>query len=382
MRILAASGVGTEAEIIEIKKTLTAMKDRGDVTEGGAIAGRQFGGKVTSADIANELASGAAAAGIITEGQASAMADPVEGAKIFNALMQNNALFKKFVDDATHPGSIYVHDIHTEKLQKSMQGDLSSQLAVMKKGSGIPGLTATPASYDISGGSSQVAGQAGEVAAAYDRWGATWNKEQDAEGMKPIKEKSAAQLAWERNDNYTTSSGETVHAPRTRSPDAIAAALAEQDAAYQAAGGDRPPGGAAAMNPRKPPGWSDAEYASAMNERPKPGKVYADGSTQSQVNALASQSYQEPAMGGNGTMAGGNLTELKAMIDTLNRVADGMVISVAMPPIEVILNTAGFTDQMTNIVTKLALDAMSNQLPVIIEDRKTEVLRALGMENA
>jgi hypothetical protein len=48
----------------------------------------------------------------------------------------------------------------------------------------------------------------------------------------------------------------------------------------------------------------------------------------------------------------------------------------------VILNTAGFTDQMTNIVTKLALDAMSNQLPVIIEDRKTEVLRALGMENA
>jgi hypothetical protein len=85
-----------------------------------------------------------------------------------------------------------------------------------------------------------------------------------------------------------------------------------------------------------------------------------------------------PGAGG----AGGNLTELKAMIDTLNRVADGIVISVAMPPIEVILNTAGFTDQMTNIVTKLALDAMSNQLPVIIEDRKTEVLRALGMENA
>jgi len=76
------------------------------------------------------------------------------------------------------------------------------------------------------------------------------------------------------------------------------------------------------------------------------------------------------------------MQEFKSMIETLNKVADGLTISVSMAPMEIILNTGGFTDQMQNIVTKLALDSMGKQLPAMIEARKADVLRALGMENA
>ena len=74
--------------------------------------------------------------------------------------------------------------------------------------------------------------------------------------------------------------------------------------------------------------------------------------------------------------------EFKSMVETLNKVADGLSISVSMAPMEIVLNTAGFTDQMQNIVTKLALDSMAEQLPAMIEARKSDVIRALGMENA
>ena len=76
------------------------------------------------------------------------------------------------------------------------------------------------------------------------------------------------------------------------------------------------------------------------------------------------------------------MQEFKSMVETLNKVADGLTISVSMAPMEIVLNTAGFTDQMQNIVTKLALDSMGEQLPAMIEARKSDVLRALGMENA
>ena len=77
-----------------------------------------------------------------------------------------------------------------------------------------------------------------------------------------------------------------------------------------------------------------------------------------------------------------SMQEFKSMVETLNKVADGLTISVSMAPMEIVLNTAGFTDQMQNIVTKLALDSMGEQLPAMIEARKSDVLRALGMENA
>ena len=347
---LMDAGVGTEKEIIEIKKTLTAMKGReGDVTDGGAIAGRQFGVAVTSADIARELLNDAAAAGTITQGQADAGSDPVDGAKVFNALMQNNDLFKKFVTEATTPGSIYVHDIHTEKLQKSMQGDLSSQLTVMKKGEG--GQPKSAANVPKSG---------------YQQWVDLMGGQEEVDKLEGVPKGSKHSIY---NEDGTKRPRQPFSDPTI-------------EAAYQTTL-DQPQnqgGNGSLLQPRTlPPDGTTmpSDQSSTYPYRPRKGNA-------STMNT-GPDKYNYPSVGGSAPGAGGaggNLTELKAMIDTLNRVADGIVISVAMPPIEVILNTAGFTDQMTNIVTKLALDAMSNQLPVIIEDRKTEVLRALGMENA
>jgi hypothetical protein len=347
---LMDAGVGTEKEIIEIKKTLTAMKGReGDVTEGGAIAGRQFGVAVTSADIARELLNDAAAAGTITQGQADAGSDPVDGAKVFNALMQNNDLFKKFVTEATTPGSIYVHDIHTEKLQKSMQGDLSSQLTVMKKGEG-----GQPKGHNKNARIQQSA--ANVPKSGYQQWVDAMGGQEEVDKLQGVPKGSKHSMY---NEDGTKRPRQPFSDPTI-------------EAAYQTTL-DQPQnqgGNGSLFQTHKPP--------SKYTEDPR--SPSPDGTTMPSRQGNASTMVGGSAPGAGG--AGGNLTELKAMIDTLNRVADGIVISVAMPPIEVILNTAGFTDQMTNIVTKLALDAMSNQLPVIIEDRKTEVLRALGMENA
>jgi len=44
---------------------------------------------------------------------------------------------------------------------------------------------------------------------------------------------------------------------------------------------------------------------------------------------------------------------------------------------EIILNTGAFSDQMRNIVTSMALNAMAEQLPAIIENRQSEIMTAL-----
>jgi hypothetical protein len=68
---------------------------------------------------------------------------------------------------------------------------------------------------------------------------------------------------------------------------------------------------------------------------------------------------------------------LRSAIKPLNDASGGLRMSVSMAPMEIILNTGAFSDQMRNIVTSMALNAMAEQLPAIIENRQSEIMTAL-----
>jgi TP901 family phage tail tape measure protein len=68
---------------------------------------------------------------------------------------------------------------------------------------------------------------------------------------------------------------------------------------------------------------------------------------------------------------------LRSALKPLNDASGGLRMSVSMAPMEIILNTGAFSDQMRNIVTSMALNAMAEQLPAIIENRQSEIMTAL-----
>ena len=143
----------------------------------------------------------------------------------------------------------------------------------------------------------------------------------------------------------------------------------------------------------RPPGMSDADYASAMNERPKPGKVYPDGSTQSipslrndtpgggprapqeagglpiypktnipSLDQAAGMATGGPAGGAGAGIMGPDAKAIAAMNNlatALNGVSGGIEIKIT-EPVEVKLDSGSLIPKIKEIVTEAVKNSAGN----------------------